>query len=148
MRRLILACCLLAVAPALADDDFPRSPKIGPPDALPEANCDTAKPSTGDWLLGRWVGPNARWSFERGEGGRLGWTLERKGAMNEDFGWRDGAVIGGVADAVSACTVHLLGDGGADKFSFDGVLIDGGKIYGTATNKAGGKVRFVLRRER
>ena len=146
MRLALLpAALLLAAALPAAAEDLPQFPKVGPPEPLPEAPCDTARPSTGDWLLGRWVAPQARWEFSRsGEG--LAWTLERKGGMNSDFGWQDGAQISGTAEKITGCTVSLVAGQGA--FHFQGVLTESGKLYGFATGRKGDVVRFTLRRER
>lgn len=140
----VLAALLLAAAPAMAQE-LPQFPKAGPPEPLPEASCDTGLANNGEWLLGRWVAPQAKWEFARANGG-IAWTLDRKGGMNQEFGWRDGAQISGTADKVTGCTVHLTAGEGA--FQFEGVLTDGGKLYGFATNTKGERVRFTLRRER
>lgn len=136
---------LLALALPAAAADLPQFPKIGPPQPLPEPSCDVAQASDGAWLLGRWVAPGTRWSFER-QGAGIGWTLDRKGTVNEGFGWRDGATITGAVEAVTGCTVALKAGEGA--FLFEGVLTDGGKLYGFALTPKGDAVRFVLRRER
>jgi hypothetical protein len=148
MRRLALSLAAMAVAlPGLAQE-LPKSPKAAPPEPLPEASCDTGLANAGEWLLGRWVAPQSRWEFTRQAGG-LAWTLEQKGSVNGEFGWRDGAEISGVVEKATACTVSLVArDGGDTAFAFNGVLIDGGKIFGFATNKAGRRVRYLLRRER
>lgn len=145
MRRVALICAaLVAAAPALAED-LPQFPKIAPPEPLPEATCDTGLANNGEWLLGRWVGPQARWEFTRAAGA-ITWVLDRKGGMNADFGWQDGAQISGTADKVTGCTVSLVAGQGA--FRFEGVLTDTGKLYGYATSRKGEVVRFTLRRER
>ncbi|MGE5547710.1 MAG: hypothetical protein ACM33T_12485 [Solirubrobacterales bacterium] len=145
MRPVLTALLLAALALPAAAQELPKFPKAAPPEPTPDPICDTAKPSGGDWLLGRWVAPNTKWSFERA-GGAIGWTLERKGSINQDFGWQDGATITGTVDKVSGCTVSLKA--GQGDFLFDGVLTEDGKLYGYAVNKAGQTVRFVLRRER
>lgn len=142
---LMLAVLLVAAAPAMAENTFPQSPKVGPPEPLPEATCDTALANSGDWLLGRWVGPQARWEFIR-NGGAITWTLDRKGGMNADFGWQDGTQITGTTDKVTGCTVSLVAGQGA--FRFEGVLTESGKLFGFAANPKGEVVRFTLRRER
>jgi hypothetical protein len=151
LRRtlLIAAFCVLAV-PALADDDAPpQGPKAPPPEPLPEPICDVAKPDGGDWLLGRWVAPYAKWAFERNTSGKLAWVLEQKPDINRAAGWKDGARIEGRVAAVSGCTVKLeAGEGGVVAFAFEGVKTDDGKIYGFAVNPAGQQIRWVLRRER
>jgi hypothetical protein len=91
------------------------------------------------------VAPQSRWEFAR-QGGAIVWTLDRKGGMNQDFGWQDGAQITGTADRFTGCTVHLVAGQGA--FQFEGVLTESGKIYGFATSRKGEVVRFTLRRER
>lgn len=139
-----LAALLLVTAPAGAAD-LPQFPKAGPPGPLPEPACDTGLANSGEWLVGRWVAPHTKWSFTR-QGQAIGWTLERRGSINEGFGWREGATITGTVDSVTGCTVTLKA--GEGDFLFDGVLTEGGKLYGFATNKAGEQVRFVLRRER
>jgi hypothetical protein len=144
MRILAVLLPVACVMPAAAQD-LPQFPKAGPPQPLPEAICDTGAASSGDWLVGRWVAPQTRWEFARKDGG-LTWTMDRKGAIAEDFGWTEGTSIGGAVDHASACTVALSGGGGA--FVFHGVLSDGGKLYGYATNRRGETVRFILRRER
>lgn len=148
MRTIVLTlAALLAAAPALAQE-LPKSPKAAPPEPLPEPECDVSLPNNGQWLLGRWVGPYAKWEFAR-DGQAIGWKLERKGTLNEQLGWRDGAVIDGRVEGVTGCTLRAIGaEGDATGFVFEGVLSDGGKIYGFATNKAGKTARFVLRRER
>lgn len=145
MRRALLVAVLTLVAvPALAED-FPQSPKIGPPEPLPEPICDTTLANNGGWLLGRWVAPQTRMEFTRA-GDALAWTMDRKGSVNTDFGWQDGTQIGGGVETVSGCTVTLSGGQGA--FRFQGVLTDSGKLYGFAVNPKGETVRFTLRRER
>ncbi len=145
MRRLAVAVVLaLAAVPALAQE-LPKFPKARPPQPLPEATCDVDRANSGDWLLGGWVAPQTRFHFSR-PGKDIVWTMDRKGGGDE-FGWQEGATIDGRVAAVSACTLRLVaGPDGA--FTFEGVLTEGGMIYGYATNKAGDAVRFVLRRER
>lgn len=141
---LVLAALLVAL-PALAQD-LPKFPKAGPPQPLPEPECDIALANNGQWLLGAWVAPQARWAFTRNQAGRIAWTMERKPQADEGFGWQPGAVIEGEVTAVTGCTVALAAGEGA--FAFEGVLGDVGRLYGFATNQAGRQVRFVLRRER
>jgi hypothetical protein len=129
IRRLISAVTLMLVATAANAENLPQFPKIGPPSPLPDPACDTAAASDGAWLVGRWVGPGAKWLFTR-----------------DGFGWREGAVITGSVAAASGCTVTLAA--GDNAFLFEGVLTDGGKLYGYAVNPKGDQVRFVLRRER
>ncbi len=140
---------LIALAlPALAED-LPQGPKAPPPEPLPEASCDAAKPDSGDWLVGRWVAPYSKWEFRRAAAGNLVWTLEQKPDINRSEGWKDGARFDGKVDAVSACTLRLTaGDNGEVAFTFNGVLTEGGKIYGYAANSSGQQLRWVLRRER
>ena len=153
MTSLRLWICLLTlglvaalpVAAADGDEPFPQFPKIRPPQPLPEATCDVQHANGGDWLLGRWVGPQTALAFSRG-GDAIAWVLDRKSAAGE-FGWAAGATIDGKVAAVTACTVHLIA-GPDDAFVFDGVLTEEGRLYGTAVNKAGANVRFVLRREK
>lgn len=140
----ILAVALGAAAPAWAQD-LPQFPKVGPPEPLPEASCDTTLANGGDWLLGRWVAPQTRWEFTR-TGGAIAWTLDRKGGSNADFGWQDGAQITGTVEKATGCTVALTAGQGA--FRFEGVLTESGKLYGYATSRKGEVVRFTLRRER
>lgn len=144
MRPAAFALACLLALPAAAQD-LPQFPKIGPPEPLPEATCDTQATNNGAWLLGRWVAPQARWEFVRGDGA-IAWTLDQKGGVGANFGWREGAQITGTVTRLSACTVSLSAGEGA--FAFEGVLTDGGKLYGFATNPKGEHVRFVLRRER
>jgi len=146
--------CLALVAvfalamPALADEDLPQGPKMTPPEPLPEPICDTAKPDTGDWLVGRWVAPYSKWEFSRAEGG-LGFRLEQKPDINRSLGWKDGATFTGKVVTVSPCSLRLAaGDNGEVAFAFEGVRTDDGKIYGFAVNPAGQQLRWVLRRER
>lgn len=146
MRSLVLALCLVLALPAAAQE-MPRFPKAGPPEPLPDASCDTAMADTGEWLVGRWVAPMARWEFMR-QGAGLVFRLDQKSGINNDFGWREGASITGTVQAVTGCTVKLAASDGGAVFAFDGVLTEGGKIYGAASNKAGQSVRYVLRRER
>lgn len=141
LAALFVAAVLQVAGPAAAED-FPRSPKIGPPQPLPEAGCDTARSDSGAWLQGRWVAPMAKWEFAGAE-----FRLEQKNDHNSDFGWKEGGVIAGRIEAVSACTVRLTA-GEAGRFAFEGVLTDAGKIYGFAFNASGQRVRYVLRRER
>ena len=144
MRNVVILALTLLAAPALAQE-LPQFPKIAPPEPLPDAICDTRLANNGEWLLGRWVAPQSRWEFTRaGEG--ITWTLDRKGGANADFGWQDGTQITGKAEKVTGCTVELVAGQGA--FRFEGVLTDGGRLFGFATNKKGENVRFTLRRER
>ncbi|CAA7616458.1 conserved exported hypothetical protein [Magnetospirillum sp. LM-5] len=144
MRLAICLTAMLLAVPALAQD-LPQFPKAGPPEPLPEAICDTTIANNGEWLVGRWVAPQTKWEFARKDG-RLAWAMDRKGSIANDFGWTDGTQIGGLVDQASGCTVAL--SGGEGVFKFEGVLSDGGKLYGFATNKRGEHVRFILRRER
>lgn len=141
----VLLAALLTSAPAWADDALPQFPKLGPPSPLPEAACDTALANNGEWLVGRWVAPQTRWEFTR-EGGAITWSMDRKGNLNGEFGWQDGTRITGTAEAVTGCTVRLVAGQGA--FRFEGVLTDGGRLFGYAANTKGDHVRFTLRRER
>lgn len=143
--RLIAALLLVALATPVGAQELPKFPKAGPPEPLPEPACDTALPNNGEWLIGRWVSPQTKWSFAR-QAQSIAWTMDRKGALGEGFGWQDGATITGTVDKVSGCTVTMSAGQGA--FVFEGVLTDGGKLYGFATNKKGDHVRFTLRRER
>lgn len=145
MRRLAVTVAALVFAAPVLAQELPQFPKIAPPEPLPEPTCDTGLANNGEWLLGRWVAPQARWEFTRAAGGIV-WTLDRKGGMNADFGWQDGAQISGTAEKVSGCTVTLVAGQGA--FRFEGVLTDTGKLYGYATGRKGEVVRFTLRRER
>lgn len=144
--RVILAAALIASLglPAMAAD-FPKSPKIGPPEPLPEAVCDPSVPHSGDWILGNWVAPRTKWSFQRQADG-ITWIMDRKGAIDEGFGWSDGTTIDGVVTTVTGCTVTLQAGQGA--FQFQGVLTDAGHLFGYATNPKGKHMRFTLRRER
>ncbi|HLO76721.1 MAG TPA: hypothetical protein VK196_09740 [Magnetospirillum sp.] len=144
MRVALTLIALLAAFPALAED-LPQFPKAAPPEPLPEPFCDTRAANTGDWLLGRWVAPQSRWEFTR-SGSGIAWTLDRKGGMNQDFGWQDGTQITGTVEAATGCTVALVAGQGA--FRFEGVLTESGKLYGFATSRKGEVVRFTLRRER
>ena len=145
----ILSAFLLAFGlPALAED-LPQGPKVAPPEPLPEAECDTAKSDTGEWLVGRWVAPYSKWEFRRSAAGDLVWTLDQKPDINRSLGWKEGAHIDGKVTAVSACSLRLTaGDGGEVAFAFDGVRTGDGKIYGYAVNVSGQQLRWVLRRER
>jgi hypothetical protein len=134
--------------PAALAQDLPQGPKAPPPDPLPEPLCDVARPDSGDWLVGRWVMPYGRWEIRR-DGKGLTWTLDQKPNINASLGWKDGARLDGRVEAVSACTLRLVGQEGAETvFSFDGVSTDDGRIYGYAMNRTGQKVRWTLRRER
>lgn len=144
MRRAVTLAVLLLAAPAWAQE-LPQFPKVAPPEPLPEASCDTTQANAGEWLLGHWVAPQSRWEFTRAGAG-IAWTLDRKGGMNQDFGWQDGSQITGTAEKVTGCTVALVAGQGA--FRFEGVLTESGKLYGFATNRKGEMVRFTLRRER
>lgn len=146
MRVATLAASLMMVCtvPALAQE-LPKFPKAGPPGSLPEASCDTTLPNTGSWLLGRWVSPHSRWEFIR-QGDGMAWILDRKGSVDDGMGWSAGTRIEGAVTALSACSFTLgAGDG---QFTMDGVLTDGGKVYGVASNTKGNTARFLLRRER
>jgi hypothetical protein len=145
LALLAVAALVLPAVPAALAQELPKFPKAGPPEPLPEATCDTAIANNGEWLVGRWVAPQTKWEFSRKDGGLI-WTMDRKGSIANDFGWVDGTQIGGPVDKASGCTVALSGGNGA--FMFEGVLSDGGKLYGFATNKRGEHVRFILRRER
>lgn len=143
-RLFLVAALLVAALPAIAQD-LPQFPKEGPPGALPEAGCDTTLASDGQWLLGRWVSPQSHWEFAR-QGGSLVWSLDRRGGVTGDFGWSSGARLEGTVEAVSPCSVRLTAGGG--QFVMDGVLSDGGKLFGVAANAQGKTTRFLLRRER
>lgn len=150
LRQLAVAClAVIALSlPAFADD-LPQGPKMPPPDPLPEVSCDTAKADSGDWLVGRWVSPYAKWEFRRAAGGDLVWTLDQKPDINRSLGWKEGANIDGKVAAISACTLRLTaGDNGEVAFTFDGVKTDEDKIYGYAVNTSGQQLRWVLRRLR
>ncbi|HSV29500.1 MAG TPA: hypothetical protein VLL76_08070, partial [Candidatus Omnitrophota bacterium] len=71
MRLPVAALLALFAFPAAAED-LPQFPKAGPPQPLPEASCDTALPNNGEWLVGRWVSPQTRWSFAR-QGQAIAW---------------------------------------------------------------------------
>ncbi len=145
IATLFLAALTLLGASAAWAEDFPQSPKIKPPEPLPEATCNTAQPNSGDWLAGSWVAPLTQFEFSRATQGFV-FTMDRKAGPGE-FGMQEGGVITGRVAAVSACTMRLeAGDNG--EFAFDGVLTEDGKIYGYALNKAGDSVRFTLRRRR
>jgi len=146
MRHLAaFAALVVAAASPVGAQELPQFPKAGPPQPLPEASCDTSLANNGEWLLGRWVAPQTRWEFTR-SGGTIAWTLDRKGGLNADFGWQDGAQITGTVENVTGCTVMLVAGEGA--FRFEGVLTETGKLFGFATNRKGEAVRFTLRRER
>lgn len=144
MRRMVIALAVLAALPVTAQE-LPKFPKAGPPEPLPEPMCDTALANNGEWLVGRWVSPQSRWTFTR-QGQSIAWTLDRKGSLGDGFGWQDGTTIAGRVDRISGCTVGM--SAGEGKFVFDGVLTDGGKLFGFATNPRGDYVRFTLRREK
>lgn len=146
LLRLAAVLSLLS-APALAEDDFPQSPKIGPPEPLPEASCDTAQKDGGQWLLGRWVAPNAKFEFSRAsENEPVSFSLNRKAGFDE-FGWTSETIIKGMVDQLSPCSLRAhAGENG--QFVFEAVSTAPGKIYGFATNAKGDHVRFILRRER
>lgn len=144
MRGAIAAAMLTLLALPASAADFPKSPKIGPPEPLPGPSCDVAAASTGEWLVGHWVAPHTKWSFSR-EGSALVWIMDRKG-FNDGFGWSDGATITGTVETATGCTVTLKAGEGA--FLFDGVLTDAGHLFGYATNTRGDNVRFTLRRQR
>ncbi|MBR9971246.1 hypothetical protein [Magnetospirillum sulfuroxidans] len=144
MRVFALALCLCASLPALAQE-LPQFPKAGPPGSLPEPLCDTALANNGEWLVGRWVSPQSRWEFHR-QGTALVWSLERKGSINDGLGWSEGTRFDGNVDAVSGCTFSISAGGG--QFVMEGVLTDGGKVFGVAANAKGNSARFILRRER
>ncbi len=143
---MIAAALVLLPVMVRADDGLPQFPKVGPPEPLPEAQCDTAAASDGGWILGRWVAPRTRWEFTRTAQGALVWTMDRQGGIGSNFGWQDGARIDGTVSGITGCTVTL--DAGQGAFAFQGVVIDGGKLFGFATNTKGDHVRFLLRRER
>lgn len=145
MMAAALAALVLALPGAAAAQELPQFPKAAHPGSLPEPTCDIAKADAGDWLVGKWVGPLARWEFAR-QGAAVTWTLEQKGGINADLGWRDGARLGGPVDALSACTVAL--SGGQGQFSAQGVLTETGRLFVIATNPKGAEVRYLLRRER
>ncbi|CAA7616271.1 conserved exported hypothetical protein [Candidatus Terasakiella magnetica] len=149
MRRSIFTLAALAcAAPAWAADELPQGPKAPPPEPLPEAICDTSIASTGEWLLGRWVAPYAKWQFQASPAG-LTFAFEQKPDINRALGWKDGATFDGKVAAVSPCSLKLVaGDNGEAAFVFEGVRTEDGKIYGFATNKGGQRARWVLRRER
>lgn len=144
LAGLALAVCLMAGSVAWGQE-LPQFPKVAPPQSLPEPICDTAHSDGGDWLLGKWVAPQARWEFGRA-GGALTWALEQKGDLSPERGWRDGARLSGAVERVSACSVGL--SGGEGRFSAEGVLTDSGRLFLIATNPEGAQVRYLLRRER
>jgi hypothetical protein len=146
MRLPLLISALLLAAPAFAED-LPQGPKAGPPEPLPEADCDTSLPNNGEWLLGRWVAPMSKWEFTR-SGGGLDFRFEQKQGHNSEYGYRDGAVITGKVAQVSGCTMTLAAGEGDASFGFEGVRIDGGRIFGFARSTDGKHVRYTLRRER
>ena len=145
LLALFLTAAALPAAAAEDEDRLPQFPKAGPPNPLPEAACDTRRADAGDWLLGRWVGPQTALAFTRG-GESITWVMDRKSNAGE-FGWTAGAVFDGRVAAVTGCTVRLTA-GPDDAFVFEGVLTGEGRLYGYAVNKAGADVRFVLRREK
>lgn len=149
MRRAALAlCCLFLAVPAALAEDLPKGPKAPPPEPLPDATCDTTKADSGDWLVGRWVAPYSKWEFKRDAQG-LVWKLEQKPDINRDLGYKQGTVIEGKVEAISACTMKLVAtENGETAFAFEGVRTEDGKIYGYAANKAGQNARWTLRRER
>jgi len=147
MRRLALQSALLAalIIPVHAQEDLdrlPQFPKLGPPDPLPEASCDTAEANGGGWLLGRWVAPRTRLEFT-GKPQAIAWAMDRGGGGGE-FGWSSDSSVEGRVAEVSGCSVRLV----ADSFVFQAVLTDGGRLYGFATSKAGADVRMVFQKER
>ncbi len=144
----IAVLLLLASALPVSAEDLPQGAKLGPPEPLPEASCDTSRADAGGWLVGRWVAPYSRWEFSSSSAG-LAWRLEQKPDINAAAGWKDGATLTGPVQAVSACSMRLVaGEGGEEAFTFDGILTDDGKIYGFAVNRSGQRKRWVLRRER
>lgn len=143
--RVVVIALLAVLAFPVAAQELPKFPKAGPPEPLPEPACDTALPNNGEWLVGRWVSPQTKWSFAR-QGHAIAWTMERKSALSDGFGWQEGTTINGLVDKVTGCTVQM--SAGEGKFVFEGVQTDGGKLYGYATNPKGDHVRFTLRREK
>ncbi|MGE5504936.1 MAG: hypothetical protein ACM31L_10980 [Actinomycetota bacterium] len=146
MRLLTLTIALLMAAPALAQE-LPQGPKAGPPQPLPDPECDTSLPNNGEWLVGRWVAPLSKWEFTR-NGKDLAFRFEQKPGHNAEYGWRDGAVITGTVTKLSGCTVEMGAREGDASFTFEGVQIDGGRIFGYAISTDGKHVRYTLRRER
>ncbi|WP_245651108.1 hypothetical protein [Paramagnetospirillum marisnigri] len=150
MRTLLSLACLLAAlaSPSLAQD-LPKGPKAPPPEPNPEPICDTAAPSSGDWLMGRWVAPHSRWEFTRAADGKAAFGLEQKSDINKALGWKPGTRIDGKVTRLTGCTVRLeAGDEAVPAFVFEGVLTADGKVYGFAVNPAGDSARWILRRER
>lgn len=146
---LSLAALLTVLACPVLAEDLPQGPKAPPPEPLPDPICDTAKPDSGDWMLGRWVAPYSRWEFLRAANGAMTWSLEQKSDINQALGWKQGARLDGGVAAVSGCTLRLEArEGGEVAFAFDGVRTHDGKIYGFAVNPAGQQARWILRRER
>lgn len=136
----LLAAAMMMAAPALAQD-FPKSPKAGPPDAMPDALCDAGQSDTGAWAVGRWVAPQTRLEIMAD-----GFVLDRKGTMNDAFGWRDGARIQGRIAKVSPCTLELVTmDGG---FTLDAIRTEAGHLFTQARNAKGESLRLTFRRER
>lgn len=145
MRRILIATLLAGLFFPVGAQELPQFPKAGPPEPLPEAACDTTSANNGEWLVGRWVSPQTKWSFVR-QGQAIAWTMERKSALSDGFGWQEGSTITGMVDKVSGCTVTM--SAGEGRFVFEGVQTEGGKLYGFATNPKGDRVRFTLRREK
>lgn len=141
----VLAALVLALPGAAAAQELPQFPKVSHPGSLPEPICDAARADAGDWLVGKWVAPLARWEFVR-QGNALTWVLDQKGAIDIGQGWRDGARLDGPVGPLSACTVGL--SGGDGRFSAQGVLTETGRLFLIATNPQGAEVRYLLRRER
>lgn len=145
MRLPILAALLLLPAIAFAQE-LPKGPKAPPPEPLPDATCDTAKPDAGDWLLGHWVAPYSKWEFRR-DGVAMNWKLEQKADINKDLGYKEGAVLTGKVDELSACSLKFAArDGEQIAFTFEGVRTEDGRIYGFADNGKGQTARWTLRR--
>ena len=113
-----LALALLSAAGAAGAQDLPQGPKLGPPASpLPEPACDTARPDSGDWLVGAWVAPEGRWEIRR-EGAALSWRgpagagrVLAHSACSLSLGDADGAVaLEAVRSPSGMLYAHLPGD--------------------------------------
>jgi len=128
----LLFAAALAAAPAWSQD-LPQGPKLGPPSGLPEAPCDTARPDSGDWLLGTWGSGAARWQVSRGPAGLI-WQRGEGGPLAQ----------GRVAE-VSSCSVVLHDTSGG--VALEGVRSPSGAIYAHGPDSGGAAGRWVLRRQ-
>ena len=124
MRKALILAALLA-APAWADDDMPKFPKIAPPDPLPDAACaGVANPES--WALGDWISPTLRVHVDQKT-----WSITGSASST-------GAIV-----QLEACGLSLSAD---DAQIFAGVRAEDGGLYGAYWPAQGKVQRLVFHR--